>query len=291
MSQRVQGWRKLAGASWPSPCDPQFYGDLEVDAGNLVGFLEQVRRTTGVHVTVTHAVVRAIGVALQAVPQLNVRLARGREYPRESIDILVIVADGDDELTGVKVTHVDEKSIAEVATEIEQRVAGIRSGEDAEFGRTKRMLTWLPARVLRPAMRLSAWLTSDRNVDLPRVGLPRQAFGSAMVSSVGMLGITHAYSPLASYYRVPFLVLVGAVTEKPVVRCGQVLARPVLTVTATFDHRYVDGLRAAELARAAREYLADPAAFEPEPTTARRVEQVALRPRSTVDYQGARTGR
>jgi len=98
----------------------------------------------------------------------------------------------------------------------------------------------------------------DLNLDLPRLGLPRQAFGAAMVSSIGMTGITHAYSPLAPYYRVPLLILVGAVQDKPVVVSGAVVARPILTLTATVDHRYTDGLKAAEFAGIARDYLAAP---------------------------------
>lgn len=261
-SRRLHGWRKLAGASWGSPHDPQFYGDLEVDAASLLAYLDLVRKQTDVHATVTHACVRAMGHALHTMPQLNVRLAHGREHARTSIDVLVIVAVGD-ELTGVKVDAVDTKSLADVATEVERRVAAIRSGRDVEFGRTKRMLTVLPPRVLRYALRIGAWLTSDLNLDLARVGLPRQAFGSAMVSSIGMTGVSHAYSPLAPYYRVPFLVLVGAVTEKAVARSGHVVARPILTVTATFDHRYIDGMQAAALATAAKAYLSNPASFEP----------------------------
>lgn len=263
MPSRVQGWRKLAGATWGPPGDPQFFGDIDVDAAATLAYLNRVRDKCGVHATVTHATVRAVAHALTVVPRLNVRLAGGREYPRDSVDVLVIVAVDDDELTGIKVVNADKKSIVDIATELEQRVQAIRAGTDREFGRTKGILARMPAGVLRPAIRLGAWLTSDLNLDLPALGLPRQAFGSAMVSSIGMTGIAHAYSPLAAYYRVPFLVLVGAVTEKPVARCGQVIVRPMLPLTATFDHRYADGVRAAALGRAAQDYLADPAAFEP----------------------------
>jgi pyruvate/2-oxoglutarate dehydrogenase complex dihydrolipoamide acyltransferase (E2) component len=263
VSRRLHGWRKLATASWSSPHDPQFYGDLEIDAASMLSYLNVVRDRTGVHATVTHAVVRAIAHALDTVPQLNIRLAHGREYERSSIDVFVIVAAGDSELTGVKVREVNRKSLADVANEIEARAGAIRAGTDVEFGRTKRMLTVLPLRALRRGLRLAAWLTSDLGLDAPKLGLPREAFGSAMVTSIGMTGISHAYSPLAPYYRVPFLVLVGAVTEKPVVRSGQIIARPILTLTATFDHRYVDGLQAASFAHAAQAYLANPAAFEP----------------------------
>jgi hypothetical protein len=255
---RLSGWRKLAGSSWSAPTDPQFYGDLDVDAAALLDYVNEVRRRTNVHVTVTHVVVKALAHALAAVPELNVRLAHGREHPRNGVDVLVIVAVGADDLTGVKIVDADRKSVAEIAAELERRTAAIRGGKDPEFGATKALLSGLPPRVLRLGLRLSAWLTSDLNLDLSRFGLPRQAFGSAMVSSIGMTGVSHAYSPLASYYRVPVLLLVGAVEERPVAVSGHVLARPRLTVTATFDHRYTDGLRAARFSTAIREFLVAP---------------------------------
>lgn len=259
----VGGWRKLAGASWSAPADPQFFGDLEIDAATLLGHLEHLRRTSGQHVTLTHAVVKAVAQGLREVPELNIRLVHGREHTRESIDVLVIVAIGDDDLTGIKVRRADTKSLVEIAGELDERVTRIRAGKDLEFGRTKTLLNKLPTPLLRAGLRLSAWLTSDLDLDLPGLGLPRQAFGSAMVSSIGMTGISHAYSPLASYYRVPLLVLVGAVQEKAVVVAGRVVARPILSLTATFDHRYTDGLRAARFAAAAKSYLLAPAAYEP----------------------------
>ena len=213
------------------------------------------------HVTVTHLVGKAVAHGLAEVPQLGVRLWRGREYPRESIDVFFIVAN-DDELTGVKISAVDTKPVVDVARELDSRVADIRAGTDKQLGKTKTLMESLPRPLLRPAIRLSSVVTSGLNLDLPRWGLPRQAFGSAMVTSVGGFGIGHAYSPLAAYYRVPLLVLVGAIQEKPVVVAGRVLARPMLPLTATFDHRYCDGLHAARFAEAVHEYLANPRVFE-----------------------------
>jgi len=265
MARRVQGWRKLAGAAWGPPNDPQFYGELDVDAGNLLEYLRQVREDSGVHVTVTHLVGRAVAHGLTQVPVLRVRLAAGREHPRESLDVFFIVsAEGGDELTGVRVEHADEKSAVEIARELGELTRAIADGTDASFGRAKQLLTVLPSPLLRPALRLSAWLTSDRNLDLPWLGMRRQSFGSAMITSVGMWGVTRAYSPLAAYYRVPLLVLAGSVTQRPVAVAGNVVARPMLTLTATFDHRYVDGGHAARFAEAVHKYLGDPAHFESE---------------------------
>jgi pyruvate/2-oxoglutarate dehydrogenase complex dihydrolipoamide acyltransferase (E2) component len=264
MARRVHGWRKLAGSAWNAPMDPQFYGDLEVDATELLRYAAEVRRVTGVHLTMTHLVGRAVAHGLATVPELRVRLARGREYDRESADVFFIVATGGgQELTGVKVQAADRKSAVEVAREVGSRCAAIAEGDDPELGRGKALLTRLPSPVLRLALHLGAWLTSDLDLDLTRLGMPRQAFGGAMITSVGMWGIGHAYSPLAHYYRVPVLVLVGAVRTMPVVVDDEVVARPVLTVTATFDHRYVDGFHAAQFAAAVRGYCEAPSSFEP----------------------------
>src|SRR5947209_5024555 len=96
MGTRLHGWRRLADATWSAPDDPQFYGDLEVDAAILQTFLGDVRRRTGAHLTVTHLVGKAVARGLVAVPELGVRLARGHEHRRESTDVFFIVADGEE---------------------------------------------------------------------------------------------------------------------------------------------------------------------------------------------------
>lgn len=264
MARRVSGWRKLAGSAWGRPMDPQFFGDLEVDAGPLLDFIDEVRRNRGVHITMTHLVGKAVAHGLSEVPELRVRLAHGREYSRASVDVFFIVTTGSgQELTGVKVHSAAEKSAIEIAAEVNSRLEAIAAGSDRELGRGKALLTKLPRSALRVALHLGAWLTSDLNLDLSRLGMPREAFGGAMITSVGMWGVGHAYSPLAHYYRVPVLVLVGAVRDCPAAVHGEVVVRPMLTITATFDHRFVDGFHAAQFANAVRSYCDKPARFEP----------------------------
>jgi 2-oxoacid dehydrogenases acyltransferase (catalytic domain) len=273
MARRLTGWRKLAASAWSRPMDPQFFGDMDVDAGSLLAYIEDTRRTGGEHVTMTHLVGRAVAHGLATVPALRVRIAHGRVYERQSIDVFFIVATrGGRELTGVKVADADRKTAAEIAAELNRRYSAIEAGTSDDLDRGKALLARLPPRLLGAALSMGAWLTSDLNLDLTRLGMPRQAFGGAMVTSVGMWGIDHAYSPLAHYYRVPVLVLVGAVRKLPVVIDDAIVIRPTMTLTATFDHRYVDGYHAAQFGDAIRSYCADPAGCEaaqaPSPTTA-----------------------
>ena len=71
---KIRGWRKIAAAAWGEPNDPQIYGDLEIDATNLLAFIEEAREVTGVPLTVTTMVGKALGKALADHPDLNVRM-------------------------------------------------------------------------------------------------------------------------------------------------------------------------------------------------------------------------
>lgn len=259
----LRGWRKIAVSTWKRPTDPQIYGDLEIDATNLLGYTEEVRASGGPKITVTHLVGKAIAHALHEHPDLNARLYRGGFVRRDSVDVFFIVsAEAGNELSGVKVLEADKKSVAEIAEELSARAGRVRDGDDVEMGKTKKMIGGTPRIFMKSAMKVTAWLTADRDIDLQKYGLPRQAFGSAMVSSVGMFGIGHAYAPLSPFYRIPFLALVGEVQKRPVVIDDEIVARPMFTIAATMDHRYLDGFHAARLARSVRAYLADPKAFE-----------------------------
>ena len=262
---KARGWRRIAVATWGHPNDPQIYGDIEVDAEALESFLVRAREVSGVRITVTHLVGKAIAYALAQQPEVNARLVHGSFMPRGSVDVFFIVAaGGGQDLSGVKVVGVDTKPVVELAEELRAKVDRVRVGDDGSFDRGKRILDALPIWLLGPLLRLTAWLTGERNVDLRNLGMPRQPFGSAMVSSVGVFGIQKAYGPLSPLYRVPILALVGEITPRPVVVDGDVVARPILTISATLDHRYLDGAHAARLARSVRAYLEDPAAFEPD---------------------------
>ena len=261
---KISGWRKIAAATWGHPNDPQIFGDLEVDATALLEFIDDAREATRARLTVTHMVGKAIAHALGEHPDLNVRLHRGHFVQRETVDVFFIVSAGSGaELSGVKVERADEKPVVEIAKELTNRAARVRTGQDEEFGKSKRTLSRTPHWLLRRSLRVVAWLAVDHDKDVRSLGVRRQTFGSAMITSVGMFGIQHAYAPMSPYYRVPLIVLVGEVARKPSVVEDRIEARPLVNLSATLDHRYVDGFHAARLSRSIRAYLEDPKRFEP----------------------------
>jgi pyruvate dehydrogenase E2 component (dihydrolipoamide acetyltransferase) len=55
------------------------------------------------------------------------------------------------------------------------------------------------------------------------------------------------------------ILALGVTEERPVVRDGELLVRPMMTMTLTVDHRAVDGAEAAEFLRTVKTYVEDPA--------------------------------
>ncbi|HEY8430481.1 MAG TPA: 2-oxo acid dehydrogenase subunit E2 [Sandaracinaceae bacterium] len=261
--QPLTGWRRVASAIWRAPNDPQIYGTLDAEASAVVAYVEKAR-AAGHHVTPTHLVGRAVAHALSAVPDLNVRIVGSSAIPRKSIDIFFITAvSGGHDLSGVKVRNADDKSAAAIADELGARARRLRDGRDPEFARTKRVMDRLPRPLLKLATRATKLVTETLALDVPPLGLHASPFGSAMVSSVGMFGLPHGFAPLAWIYDVPLIVLVGELAERPLVVDHEVVARPVLPLCATIDHRYVDGWHVSKALAAFREYLAAPERFEP----------------------------
>ena len=277
---KLAGWRKIASAMWGPPDDPQIYGALEFDATPLLEMIEKAR-AAGHRVTVTHLVGRSIALSLAAVPDFNVRIHGSKVIPRESVDIFYITAvEGGRSLSGVKVENTDKKSVFEVATELSARATKMKAGDDPEFAKTKKTMEALPRQGLKAAMRFSAWVSGDRNRSIKALGVKKQPFGSAMVTSVGMFGIPQGFAPLARFYRMPLLILVGEITDKPVAVDGKVKVKPMLPITATIDHRYADGWHISQLLKPFKAYFADPAAFEPDPTSVQAPERPAPAPTS-----------
>jgi len=82
------------------------------------------------------------------------------------------------------------------------------------------------------------------------------------VTNVGTFGLAQAYAPLVPFSRVPVVLLVGEVQDKPVAEAGRVVIRPMMTIGVTFDHRFMDGYHGGAMAQLFRAFLEDPARLD-----------------------------
>jgi pyruvate/2-oxoglutarate dehydrogenase complex dihydrolipoamide acyltransferase (E2) component len=271
-AERLSSWRRLAVHVWRAPSDPTVYGVLEVDMRRSLEYLAALNAISGgAKVTPTHLVVKAIAKALAETPGSNGMIARRRVWLRDSIDIYCQVAtDGGRDLSGVKIRHVDRKSPAEVAEELTSSAASVREGRDPGSEATKKSLGRMPDFLLGPILRLTGFLTFDLQLDLSSFGIAYDQFGGAMVSNVGGFGLQSGLAPLVPVSRSPIVLLVGEVTERPLAENGAVIAAPLMTIGATFDHRLIDGYQGSMMARIVIDAVRDPEkAFGPPVRTSR----------------------
>jgi pyruvate dehydrogenase E2 component (dihydrolipoamide acetyltransferase) len=81
--------------------------------------------------------------------------------------------------------------------------------------------------------------------------------GTFTVSNLGMFGVD-AFQAIVNAPQAAILA-VGRIVERPVALDGEVVIRPVLTLSVSFDHRVVDGARGAAFLDTLAELIEEPA--------------------------------
>ena len=255
---KVSTWRRLALHAWGAPKDPTVYGILEIDATEALAFIEDLRAKSGTKITITHLVGHAIARAIKTRPEVNAIVRFGSLYQRETVDVFFQVAfEGGENLAGHKVERADEKSVVEIARELGQGAGKVRGGE-AENVKASKKFKAIPAPLLGLLMKATTFATYDLGLDLTSLGVPYDGFGSVMVTNVGSFGLSVGLPPILPFSRCPLLVLVGEVQQRAVVENGVVVARPMLPLGVTFDHRLLDGYQASVLAKTFRGVMERP---------------------------------
>ena len=257
---RLSSWRKVAIGTWKTVGDPSVYGVVEVDAGPALAYLEELARETGVKLTLTHFMGAAIGRTFARHRSINCILRWGRLYPRKSVDVFFQVASdtkGED-LSGMVVRDADKKSVVEIAREMGAKVKTIKGGVDPDYARMKGLMGILPGWLVGWVMTLSGHFLYAFNLWSPLLGTPKDSFGSIMITNIGTLGMDLAFAPLVPYSRVPVLIALGKASDVPVVRSGQVVVAKMLKLCVTLDHRIIDGMHGAQMARTVEKIFASP---------------------------------
>ncbi len=260
---RLSPFRHIALGTWRTAYDPSIYGSLTLRMHEALRYLHAYRKATGRHLTVTHMMAKAVGHMLEQMPELNAILRWRTIYLRKDISVFFQVAIEDPEtgeldLSGIKIEEPQSKTLATIIDEFEARAAAVRARRDEGLERSRSQMGSVPAFAMHAMLRVLSFLSYTLNLDLRWAGVPRDAFGSVMVSNVGSLGLEAAYAPLVPFSRVPLLVAMGAVEDIPEVVDDQVRATKAMRLFATFDHRVLDGAHAARMVKIMRAWFERP---------------------------------
>ncbi len=249
--------RKIAVATWRAPREGRLHARMAVDATAVLDFCTERTASSGVRVTPGVVVGLAFSRGVQEVPAFHNRVVFGRIVPFPSYDVAFAVDIGaGDDLAPTKVRAVDTKTVVEVARELEAGAERLRARMDSDYETTSGIAKAVPWFALRPVLAAASLLNGG--IGVRAFGQPAHPLGSMFVTNIGSFGLDEGYVAPVPLARVPLYVCIGAVNDAALVVDGQVAVRPQLVMTATADHRLVDGAHAAQLARFVRTALADP---------------------------------
>ncbi len=260
--KKMSAFRKIAIGTWQTAYDPSIYGTMRLRMDKAVDYIEQFRAKTGLKLTPTHLVTKAVALALKACPDANAILRFNRIYVRETIDIsLLVLIEQDDriDLSAVKLERVDELSLPDMVKRLDAHVAKIRARKDKVLEKTRKSMLRIPFLIINFFMKMLSFFAYTLNWNMQAFGVPKDAFGGAIVTSIGSLGLDIGYVPIVPYSRVPIYAAPGAIQDSPVVDDeGKLAIGKMMNLNATFDHRVVDGAHAAIMARTIREVFENP---------------------------------
>lgn len=200
---------------------PHFQVSVEIDMGAALDLREKLNKQLEkekIKLTVNDLVMKATAVALQRNPAVN--------------------------------AHFKEKE------------AEIHRFADINLGIAVALPDGLIVPVLRGVQNMGLKEIKVRTADLVDRARQQKLKGDEMtggtftISNLGAWGVS-SFTAIVNPPEVGILA-VAAATEKPVIVGGQVVARPIMTVTLSGDHRAIDGAVGAEFCRSLKMLLEEP---------------------------------
>ncbi len=246
-------WRKISMASWGVTADSSVVTVIELDAEPALAYLEKLQSTTAAKLTITHLAGYALAKAFAKHPDVNCMFRWGKLYRRKTVDICFLVASGkagkhgSEDLSSHTLREVDRLGVVKIAEGLVPTAKSIKTGKDTTFRGIKQSIGGFPHPIRRLLVGAADLVMNVLNLWSPVLGFQRDAFGSAMLTSVGSLDIEFAIARIYPQSRNVMIASVGAVREKPVVKNGAVAVGKRICCVFTGDHRIVDGLHAASM--------------------------------------------
>jgi pyruvate dehydrogenase E2 component (dihydrolipoamide acetyltransferase) len=139
---------------------------------------------------------------------------------------------------------------------------GIVYESDVHMGMAMALDTGLIVPVIRDINKKGICQIAEDRAELVKLGrekrfLPDQITGSTFtLSSMGMFGI----ESFTANINLPesAILAVGAILDKPVAQNGEVVIRPIMNTTLSYDHRIIDGADAGKFMRTLKSFMENP---------------------------------
>ena len=253
--------------------DSSIYYTQQVDATELLSYLEQKNRAGERRTTVFHAVLAAMVHTVHTRPALNRFVIGRRLYERDTIDIAFVVKREFNEKAQeevVRYTFDADDTIDTISTKIAGEVKKVRNAPETSRGAIHILEVFLrlPRVLLMGLVKVLELL--DFYGILPRSLIQVDPMHtSAFVSNLGSIGTDAPYHHLYEWGTTSVFAVIGVIHKEAVVLPdGSIQARDVMNIGFTLDERIGDGFYFAKAIRRMTELLEHPVSLETPPSKA-----------------------
>jgi pyruvate/2-oxoglutarate dehydrogenase complex dihydrolipoamide acyltransferase (E2) component len=249
--------RKVAVATWSAPTEGRLLTRLIIDAAPIQAYVDSRRAAGAKGLTIMHVVGCAAAKAVRAIPDGNARVRGNRivRFDDISIGYAVDIGTGTD-LAPCKISDADNLTPAEMANAVWSGVKALREGVDDGFNTSTKVAAYVPGFLMKPMMMATSVLLGGYGIGV--LGQQGNPLGSVFISNVAPLQVEEVFLAPLPFARTPVYISLGIVTDRAVVRDGEVVVVPQFTLCLTGDHRLVDGVQCAMYFEALKRFLADP---------------------------------
>lgn len=223
----IKGMRKSIGEGMKKSLDSaaQLSYSAEFDATEIVRLRERLvakEKKIGLRVSVFDILAYIFARSIKKVPILNASLVGNQIKVWEDVNLGIAIATEISEYEGglyvPVVKKADAKSLFDISREIKELTAKTRNGQ---------------------------------------LKLEDMQGGTATISSVSFVSPLFASTPILNMGEA-LLIQPGSILDRPAVKNGEIVIRPTITMSFTFDHRISDGLPLGKLTRYITDFMEDP---------------------------------
>jgi len=259
--ENLHKYRTMMFYVMPTRNESVVYFDEYVDAENLVAYAREAETAFGTDVDITHCVVAGCAFGFVENPNMNQFVMGYRLYARDGVWLSFSMKrkklDKSAKLSVVKQLVRPEMTFRQFCEEINEKIGVERSGKKTYADREYDMFTLIPRPLLHRLVKVfrqfdywnllpGSFITND------------PMYTSMFIANLGSLKMGAGFHHLYEWGTCPLFLMVGQIEDRPVVRDGEVVVRPILHLRFSYDERVDDGLTAGQGIRTLKEVLENP---------------------------------
>ena len=190
-------------------------------------------------VTYTHLALKSLAYTIKGIKNLNSTISFGSFRLHDDVNISCLVDVDGKNLVPMMVKKCDKLNVGEIQQQMRDRVKALKTKRDKNFNHQMSIVKMLHSSIVSAVLTLTSFLAYKLGLNIPSLKIKKFGFGNAIVTNCTQMEIYNSFAPLVPFTNCIFVVVLC----KPRMRAmvddeGKIVAKNMMNINVTFDHRY-----------------------------------------------------